>query len=495
MISTLAAEADIRVFDQGRPTDVVDTSAVTAGGRDLVGAVEGALPHPLAATAPGPDLATLLAIFEPVTLTDSGLIDYVTACDRIKAWADALAAGATTELVARCARLEGVGSGAQSLAPEQVAAAELAPALVISPTSAAYRVSTAELLAKHPATRESLAAGRIDAAKARAIAATAANLPGAKGAQLESRALARAPRLTLSTLRAWLRRALLAADPTGAEERHREAASDRRVWREADDEGMSLLQYYGPSEQVEATYTWVTALARTAQARDRAAARDARARGLEPPPVRTLDQCRADVLADLGVQGLAGTLPFSTPAPTREHGRDPQVHVVVAASTLMGLDDEPAELVGVGPITAEVARRFAAESTWRRLVTDPATGALLDLSAQTYAPPQQLRDLVVTRDRTCRGLGCRMPATRCDLDHTVEWPCGPTCPGNLCALCRAHHRLKTLTATRVVGDGRGGLTWTMPSGKTYHRPPDPVLDHPDLAPDATGPPGDDLPPF
>lgn len=135
---------------------------------------------------------------------------------------------------------------------------------------------------------------------------------------------------------------------------------------------------------------------------------------------------------------------------------------------------------------------------WRRLLTDPA-GQLVDISTDTYHPPQAMRDLVIARDRTCRGPGCRMPADRCDLDHTLEAPCGPTCPGNLCALCRTHHRLKTLTDTRYRPDRHGGQIWTLPSGRTYHRQPEPLLDHPGLVQhrDRTAPPtnGLDPPPF
>ena len=37
------------------------------------------------------------------------------------------------------------------------------------------------------------------------------------------------------------------------------------------------------------------------------------------------------------------------------------------ASTLLGLDDDPCELTGYGPIPADLGRRIAANGTWRRL--------------------------------------------------------------------------------------------------------------------------------
>jgi uncharacterized protein DUF222 len=60
-----------------------------------------------------------------------------------------------------------------------------------------------------------------------------------------------------------------------------------------------------------------------------------------------------------------------------------------------------------------------------------------------YRPSKKLADFVRCRDMTCRFPGCRAPATNCDVDHTIPWPCGPTAASNLKCLCRRHHLLKT----------------------------------------------------
>jgi hypothetical protein len=60
-----------------------------------------------------------------------------------------------------------------------------------------------------------------------------------------------------------------------------------------------------------------------------------------------------------------------------------------------------------------------------------------------YTPSPQLADFVRCRDLTCRFPGCDEPAYRCDLDHTLAYPVGPTCASNLKCLCRKHHLLKT----------------------------------------------------
>ena len=483
----LAVEpAGWRVFDGDLPTGVVDSSVWTCGTDPAVAALGPAelVPgdpsgHLLATTSPGPRLAGWLEVFDPGTLPDPVLVEYLAACERLKAWCDARAVAATAELTGRCARLRGVGPGADQLPAEQVAAAELAAALAVSPTGARNRVELAAALTRLPGTRWALAAGRIDLAKARAVVDAVAVLADPAARAVEARVLPRAGAATLPALRQALRRAVISADPAAAQACHAAARAARGVWREPLTDGMARLEWVAPAEQVEAGYLWITGLADRARAGDRDRARTQRAAGQAPDMVRTLDACRSDVLADLAAHALAAMqLP-------RRHGRAPQIGVVVAASTLLGADDDPAELAGTGhPITAEVARRIAADGLWRRLLTDPA-GRLCDISADTYQPTQPIRDFVLARDATCHGIGCRTPATRCDLDHTVEWPCGPTSPANLHPLCRAEHRLKTLTDTTITSDGHGGLVWTMPSGRRYDRPAQPLLDHPALVGAAT----------
>jgi hypothetical protein len=408
-------------------------------------------------------LAAVLSTVRLEALDADGLVEYAAAAARLAGWACAAEAEATAELTARCPRWRGVGFGADQVSPEAMAAAELGAGLALSPVAARLRVEFARELARLPGTRLALAAGRIDPVKARAITEATRLLEADAARAVEARVLPRAGEQTAAMLRAALRRAVIAVDPAAAETRRRLQVAARGVWRQPLEDGVARLEWVGPTAQVEATYTWLTAKARAARG---------------PGEARTLDQARSDVLGDLGVHGLAvEELP-------RRHGRRPQIQVVVAASTLLGVDDEPAELAGMGPITAATARAIAAGGTWRRLLTDPATGRLVELSTDAYEPPQQLRDFVIARDRTCRGLGCRLPADRCDLDPRVPHPEGRTEAGNLDPACRSWHRIKTLTDTHVEPDGAGGLLITLPSGRTYRRPAEPVLDHPGLAPPA-----------
>jgi Domain of unknown function (DUF222)/HNH endonuclease len=208
---------------------------------------------------------------------------------------------------------------------------------------------------------------------------------------------------------------------------------------------------------------------------------------------RTVDQRRADALVELGVAAL------HNPALPCQHGLRPNVQVTVALSTLLGLDEQPGELAGHGPIPASLARQLAADQTgtWRRLVTDPLTGALLDYARTTYRPPRDLAEFVTARDRTCRFPGCRRDARRSDLDHTIAWQAGgSTGPQNLTALCRRHHLMKHQAGWSYTTNPDRSTTWTSPTG---HRYPSQSADFPrdttvDPQPDPPpGPPPDDDP--
>lgn len=158
----------------------------------------------------------------------------------------------------------------------------------------------------------------------------------------------------------------------------------------------------------------------------------------------------------------------------------PHLHVTVAASTLLGLDDAPGELTGYGPVPADVARLLATDATWRTLLTDRA-GTVTAVGERTYRPGAVLTRHVAARDRTCTFVGCSRPAFQCDIDHRVPFSADrpaaeQTHPDNLHALCRFHHNLKTLHGWVPEHDpGTGATTWTSPIGTRRTRGPEPPL--------------------
>ncbi len=89
-----------------------------------------------------------------------------------------------------------------------------------------------------------------------------------------------------------------------------------------------------------------------------------------------------------------------------------------------------------------------------------------------YRPPPRMRHLVTIRNPTCTAPGCRNPATRGDLDHTIPHDTGgPTCPCNLGPLCRRHHRAKQAQGWHLEQTSPGTFTWHLPHGRTYHTGP------------------------
>lgn len=185
-----------------------------------------------------------------------------------------------------------------------------------------------------------------------------------------------------------------------------------------------------------------------------------------PADERTLDQIRADLLTDL----------LLTSAPSQSLGTaldavQPRIQVTVAASTLLGIDDRPAELDGHGPLDPEIARALAGRHAgWTRLFLT-SDGHLSH--TDTYTPTEPMRRHLRARDQHCRFPGCRMPTHRCDIDHNHDHARGgPTRLDNLTHLCRTHHSLKHPDvhahhrwAAHQHPDGR--LTWTSPLHRTY----------------------------
>jgi Domain of unknown function (DUF222) len=160
--------------------------------------------------------------------------------------------------------------------------------------------------------------------------------------------------------------------------------------------------------------------------------------------------------------------------------RDVLVQVIIPIGTLLGLTDQPGELPGYGPIPPDLAREIAADATWQRIFTDPVTGRLVHVDRGAYSPPRAIAEHVRTRDRTCRFPGCRRSAARCDLDHTIAHPGGPTCVCNLACLCRHHHRLKQHPEWRLERTPDDVFAWTTPTGNRYLTEPPPLLDAPEF---------------
>jgi hypothetical protein len=363
----------------------------------------------------------------------------------------------------------------------------VAATLGLTTGAAAMRVEVARRLAHDlPACRAAMAAGEMSYYHACVVAQAVAGLDAEAIAEVDAKVAARVAGQAWMTFRRTLRAAVLRAAPDGARGAHERAVRDRTVERTYLDDGMA---------GVTATMTAVNAqtvglgLDKTAAALRKLA----RAAGEVDAGIGAY---RSDALVawasavlngeDLtGGQLSGGQLdgeqangeqangeqPNCERSKGRcrhtQHGRRMPIGVVVDLPTALGLADNPAELLGYGPIASSLARKLAADGEWRRLVVDPITGHLLDFGSVTYRPPQELADFILARDRTCRFPACGRQAVYCDIDHTVPAPEGATSAANCCCLCRRHHRAKTLGDWVVELRPDGSCLWTAPTGTQF----------------------------
>lgn len=307
------------------------------------------------------------------------------------------------------------------------------------------------------------------------------------------------------------------------DERHREAKTRRRVTVVEQCDGMADLIAYLPAVEAYAIRDRLTRIAKAIEVRgERAEHRESSGGHEDPerggdagqgegatrregrmgavhggpsspsdatstePRKRTRDEIRADAFSDLllagdltgllagcGTEAVQATVQIVVPAGALTQAPGRSGRSLLRTTTGESGSSVPAsELVGYGPIDMNTASELAALAEhWERLSVDPASGAIL--SVDRYRPSAPMRRLLGARDAHCRFPGCRVPASRCDIDHTIDAALGgPTSTDNLAALCRGHHVLKHQTDWKVSQEPGGVMHWQSPTGRRYvDRPP------------------------
>jgi hypothetical protein len=180
--------------------------------------------------APGETLGGLLASIDPAGLDMHDLVSFMAACERQSSWTAARQLVAVRKLAGRRLVPGPDGEPADSPLPagavNDFAADEVAAALSLSRMTGQKRVWLATALARLPKTEAAFATGELTLTKVWAITEGLSILDDDAAAAAEIRLLARAAGQTLGLLRAAVRRAVLAADPTAAASvRRRSSAS------------------------------------------------------------------------------------------------------------------------------------------------------------------------------------------------------------------------------------------------------------------------------
>lgn len=290
--------------------------------------------------------------------------------------------------------------------------------------------------------------GEVSTPNAREAASIVADLPEEAWAHFDAQLVDPARTLAPARFAAKARALRERLHPVPLPVRRDEAVANRRVWTEHDRDGMGWFSAYLPSETIA-----------LASARLDTAAFDL---FREAEETRTMGQLRADVLADLLLGGPESSRPGVTLA------------ITVPVLSLLGNSGEPALLEGVGPIDLDTARRLGATApSVTRLLTDPVTGAVLQLDPHQYRLTAALKRWLGVLHATCDFPGCGRRSVNCDADHTTAWAAGGTTGiDNLAPRCRKHHVMKHQTRWRVsTPPGEPRPVWVSPTG--HRRATDP----------------------
>jgi hypothetical protein len=363
--------------------------------------------------------------------------------------------------------------------------AEVACVMTVSERSAAaFLAESATLTTGLPLTLAALRAGSISWQHARVMCDETSDLDPAAAAALEAHFLdpeapfaARgcpAGELVPGRFRAKARSWRERHHPVSIEARHRKGAEDRRLEYVPDRDGMAWLSAYVTADVAVAVWSRATEAARALQG---------------PNESRTLTQLRADIAADWLRVGVAA----GTPSPKA------QVLVTVPVLSLLGAVTEPATLDGYGPVPPSMARRLVADGagSFLRVLTDPRSGAPLEIGRTSYRVPKVMRQWLRLRDGRCPFPGCNNHSLDSEADHLLAWSeGGGTGITNLGQPCRRHHRLKHTSAWRPVDASRDQPpSWISPAGRSYPseqqdwEPPDwPHVFVSATGPGETGPP-------
>lgn len=399
------------------------------------------LPSDLERIPPGPFLGAILSGIDRSKLSGHDTVRVMKARNRQIAHFQAELAADMVEVSHRTDAEMGRSEEAWDYASDEIRAA-----LTLTRRAAESELDFAtDIYERFPQMFEALHEGRIDVRKAKAIIYGIAHLDIETADRVVDQILLEASGLTTGQLRARLQRLCIEADPEEAAKRYEDRLAERRVESRSNPEGTANL--YGldlPPNKVAAIQGHIEVMARQLK---------------RSGDTRTLDQLRADIYIDQ----LLG----------RHHQKTSKTGGVITMTasleTLAGLAEQAAEIPGLGPVISDIAQQVLEDhpdAELRYKISTPDGGVLIGTPSRTAT--KKLRAHVETRDETCMGIGCRMDATSCDIDHRQRWlDGGKTNDRNNDLLCRHDHRLKDHGGWKTRRNPDGTYTWTSPLGHTY----------------------------
>ena len=248
-------------------------------------------------------------------------------------------------------------------------------------------------------------------------------------------------------------------------ERHAAAFARRTVYVEDVADGMS----------------WVCGLVATerAHAIDRELSLTAKQMPTFERDGRTTQQIRTDLFAQLLSGGdittvktkVLVTVPLDRLAPAAQAS----VRVSGGRTPRAGLDLNSECLIpGVGPIDDATARQLLLDvGAFTRVITDPVTGAILDMDRRSRKATRAQREWLAMTHGTCVRDGGERLAIDADIDHHCAYHGpgrGETDLTNLDPLCDPDHALKDTTLLRHRQREDGSIEVEFPSGHRTRNP-------------------------
>ncbi|MGW3964477.1 DUF222 domain-containing protein [Amycolatopsis sp. NPDC005003] len=326
------------------------------------------------------------------------------------------------------------------------ASSEVALALSITEHRASAIVSAANaLIARLPRMLNLMDDGRLDLYRAMKVTDATAWLSRDHVHVVDATLEDRVPGRNATQVRRAAAYAAAQADPEGAALRTERKLVERRLTLHHQDAGVTNLSVNNaPTEKATAAYARVDQAARALKTPD------------EP---RTLDQLRADVAIDLLLSGTGG------PSERAE------VFLHIDLATYVGLNQTPAALSGRGPIAAALARHIIgrADTTLRRVLTDPRNGRAVELSPTRYSLEQD--EFIRVRDQECRQPGCTRPAQSCGTKATRLQGETEGVADQAVTFCSRHSKLKGQPGWDYEVTPAGTLNVTTPAGQVQSTTP------------------------
>ena len=445
----------------------------------------------------------------PENLDYAGRVDYLAALERQSGWFNVWMQNAIVVVAgSEPSRTDSMYSGVDDSERE-----EIATALRMSGSTAQGRIDVARTLTQYlPGATAALAVGDISPAHANVIARESAQLIRQGVAPevlklIEEQAIAHAEFHTPAQVANKVRSAIAMFAPEQFEAAVVEEVVSRKVSCYPNANGMATIVAFLPAPDAQTIMLAIDRLAYKTNgiAKDKLRAFRKNSRnspdrdsllGHSQPKTQSSSSSSADAddlerfnltdfSADLmdpmdahradAMTAIAALFLETSEEQVMNHGRPVTVNLTIDLPTLLGLADNPGQLSGYGPIPAAVARELAADGKWRKFITDPTTGNLLNFGRESYLPPQALRDFLLARDKTCRFPGCRRSGVKNEIDHAYPWEKGgETSPKNLGLLCKRHHQLKTHGGWKLESFEDGSCEWTSPLGKKRFVPARPM---------------------